>query len=115
MHLLKKAQIAYLKADKAFTKISSEYANFRNIFSLKLVIKLLKNIEINNHVIKLIDDWQFSYTPIYNLSLVKLKILKIYIKNNLANGFIRPFKSPIKVFIFFDKRPNRSLKLCVDY
>ena len=42
-------------------------------------------------------------------------MLKTYIKNNLANSTIRPFKSLTKAIMFFDKKPNRSLKLCIDY
>ncbi len=36
-------------------------------------------------------------------------VLKAYIKNNLANSFIQPFKSLTKVSIFFNKKPNRKL------
>ena len=46
---------------------------------------------------------------------MELEILKACIKNNLANGFIRPFKSPAGVLIFFDKKPDDNLRLCVDY
>ena len=46
---------------------------------------------------------------------MELEILKAYIKNNLVNGFFRPFKSPAGVPILFDKKPDSSLRLCVDY
>ena len=46
---------------------------------------------------------------------MKLEILKAYLKNNLANGFIRPSKYPAKVPILFNKKPDGSLRLCVDY
>ena len=46
---------------------------------------------------------------------MELEILKGYIKNNLANGFIRASKSPAGVSILFDKKPDSSLRLCVDY
>ena len=46
---------------------------------------------------------------------MKLEMLKTYIKNNLANGFIGLSKSPIRASIFFDKKLNESLKLCMDY
>ena len=42
-------------------------------------------------------------------------MLKTYIKTNLANGFIRPSKSPAGAPILFDKKPDGSLRLCVDY
>ena len=61
------------------------------------------------------DDWQPSYGFIYSLGLVELKTLKIYIKNNLANGFIKPFKSPAKAPIFYDNKLDRSFRLCVNY
>ena len=38
MHLSKKAQIAVLKTDEAPTKVSGKYADFANIFLLKLTI-----------------------------------------------------------------------------
>ena len=56
MHPLKRVQIAHLKADKAFTKVSREYANFVKIFLPKLAAKFSKYIKINNHAIKLKDD-----------------------------------------------------------
>ena len=56
MHPLKRAQMAHLKADKAFSKVSSKYTNFANIFLLKLAVELPKHIRINNHTIKLVND-----------------------------------------------------------
>ena len=42
------------------------------------------------------------FRSIYSLKLIKLKVLKIYIKINLANCFIWYFKSSINVFVLFD-------------
>ena len=96
-------------------EISSEYIDFANIFSSKLVVKLLEHMKINNYAIMLVDDWELSYGPIYSLSFVKLKMLKTYIENNLINSFIRSSKSSAITSIFFDKKSNSNLKLCVDY
>ena len=46
---------------------------------------------------------------------MELETLKIYIKTNLANGFIRPSKSPAGALILFDKKPDGSFRLCVNY
>ena len=46
---------------------------------------------------------------------MELEILKVYIKTNLANDFIKPFKSPTEALIFFDYKSNRSFCLYVDY
>ena len=91
MHPSKKAQIAHLKADEAPTKVLSKYADFADVFSPKLAVDLPKQTKINDHAIKLIDNWQPPYGPIYSLGLMELEILKAYIKYNLANNFIRPF------------------------
>ena len=115
MHLLRKAQIAYLKVDETPTKVLSKYANFADVFSSKLAVEFPKYTKISNHTIELMDNQQPSYGPIYNLSPMELETLKAYIENNLANGFIRPFKSPAGVSILFDKKPDGSLRLCVDY
>ncbi len=115
MHPLKRAQIAHLKVDKVFSKVPSEYADFADIFSLKLAVELPEHTKINNHTIKLVDDWQPLYDPIYSLGPMELEILKAYIKNNLVNGFIRPFKSPAWAPIFFNKKSDDSLRLCIDY
>lgn len=70
---------------------------------------------MNNYVIELINNWQPLYISIYNLGLIKLEILKAHIKNNLANSSIRLSKSLIRALIFFDKNPNKSLKLYINY
>ena len=69
---------------------------------------------INNYAIELVDDRQPPYGPIYSLGPVELEILKAYIENNLANGFIKPSKSPAGVPILFDKKPDGGLRLCVN-
>lgn len=102
IYFLKRAQIAHLKINKAFIEMPNIYTNFKNIFLAKLTIKLFKYTGINNHVIELVDNCQPLYSSIYSLGSMELKILKIYIKNNLTNSFIRPFKFPIKDLIFFN-------------
>lgn len=67
------------------------------------MIMLLNCLNINKHTINLEPGKQPLYKLIYSLSLAELKIFKIYIKANLANSFIQPFKSFIKVYIFLSK------------
>ena len=78
-------------------------------------MELPENIGINEHTIKLKEGKQPPFESIYNLGPVKLETLKTYIKTNLANNFIRPFKSPAGALILFNRKPDRSLRLCVDY
>ena len=101
--------------DKTFTKILSKYIDFVDILSPKLVAKLSKLTKINNYIIELVNNWQTLYDPIYGLGFIKLEMLKTYIKNNLANSFIKSFKTLAKSPIFFNKKLNRSSRLYINY
>ena len=53
--------------------------------------------------------------PIYSLGLVELETLKTYIKTHLKIGFIQLSKFFAGALILFDKKPDNSLQLCMDY
>jgi hypothetical protein len=52
---------------------------------------------------------------IYSLSQLELTALQDFIDQNLKSGFIYPFKSAHGAPIFFIKKKDGSLRLCVDY
>ena len=52
---------------------------------------------------------------INSLGPIELETLKAYIKTNLANGFIKLFKSPANTLIFFDWKSNKPFWLSVEY
>lgn len=101
--------------DKASVTILAEYLDFVDVFSKKFALVLLKYTKINTYAIDLEEGKQPFYRSIYSLGLVGLETLKIYIKINLANGFIYLSKSPIGIPILFDKKPNKSFWLCINY
>lgn len=79
-----------------------KYLNFADIFfKKKSVAKFFKHLAINKHSINPKPDKQPPHSLIYNLKPDKLKIFKTYIKTNLANSFIRHFKSFAKTLIIF--------------
>ena len=113
---LDRPQISGLIAKEAPTKVPAEYSDFADVFSPDLASKLPKHIEINDYAIELVEDCQQPpYGPIYSLRPVELETLKAYIETNLANGFIRPSKSPAGAFILFDQKSDGFLQLCVNY
>lgn len=65
------------------------------------MFKFSDHIEINNYIFKLVNSQQLLYKPIYILEPIELATLKAYIKTNLANGFVRPFKLLVSIPIFF--------------
>ena len=115
VHFERQAQIRALLFDEAPTKIPTEYSDNGNVFSAENATELPENTGMNKHAIKLEEGKQPPFDPIYSLRPVELKTLKTYIETNLANGFIRPSKSPAGAPIFFNRKPDRSLRLCVDY
>ena len=115
VHPSRAAQIAALEWDKALTEISSKYADYAYVFSVDLAMELPKNIGINEFAIKLIEGKQLPYGPIYSLELVELETLKTYIETHPKTKFVQPSKSPAGASIFFDKKPKRSFRLCVNY
>ena len=79
-----------------------KYLDYFDVFLFNLVRELPKNTCINKYAIELIKDKKTPYEPIYSLKLVKLEILKIYIKIYLKTRFIWSSKSSIDITIFFN-------------
>ena len=113
VHPSRRPQIAGLIAEEAPTKVPVEYADFADVFSPDLASELFEHTGINDHAIELVDGQQPPYGPIYNPGPVELETLKAYIETYLANGFIRPSKSPAGAPILFDRKSDGSLRLCV--
>lgn len=78
-------------------------------------MELSKNTGINKNIIQLIEDNQPLYEPIYTLSLIELETLKGYIKTHLKIVFIWLSKFLTSASIFFDKKPDGSFYLCINY
>ena len=108
-------QVETLIFDKVLTSVMAKHSNYSNVFSTEYIAGLSKHTGINDHIIELEEVKQPLFGLIYNLGPIKLEILKIYIKTNLVNGFIRLFKSPVRVPILFDKKPDRNFYFCIDY
>lgn len=115
IHFLRKTWIAALKQNKALAKISNKYSNFADIFLKEKILMLLKQTNFNKYAIELENDNQLLYKLIYSLSLIDLETLKTYIKMHMKTGFIWPYKSSAGTSILFNKKPDSSLQLCVNY
>jgi hypothetical protein len=65
--------------------------------------------------IDIADGARPPFKPLYNLSASELEVLRKYIAEYLARGWIRRSKSPAGAPILFAKKKDGSLRLCVDY
>ena len=115
VHPFRRPQIFGLIAKKAPTKVLAKYSDYTNIFSPDLVSKLPEHTGINKHAIKLVNNQQPPYKPIYSLKPVELESLKAYNEINLVNRFIRPSKSPAGALILFKRKLDGLFRLCVNY
>jgi hypothetical protein len=94
-------------------EISSEYLEFNDVFFENEVRQLLKH-EFHDHAIKTKKNSSMS-DFIYNFSLIKLKVLKSYIKDNLIKDFITSSVFFSSVLILFIKKKDDELHLYVNY
>ena len=104
-----------LSFNKAFTKFLTKYSDYSDVFLVQNISKLPKNTEMNEHTIKLEKSKLPPFGLICSLRPVELETLKIYIKTNLANDFIRPSKFLVRALVLFNKKLDESLCLCVNY
>ena len=96
-------------------QVPPEYSEFADVFDEKNADQLPPHRPNVDHEIPLIPGAKPVYGSIYNLSETELQALKEYIDKMLAKGFIRPSKSPFGSPVLFVKKPDGSLRLCVDY
>ena len=65
--------------------------------------------------IDLLPDTHPIFIPLYRMEPADLKEFKGQLKDLLDNGFIRPSISPWGAPVFFMKKKDGSLKMCIDY
>ena len=95
--------------------IPDEYRDLAEVFSKAKSEELPPHRGSLDHAIPLEKDSKPVFGPIYNLSETELQVLREYIDEKLRNGFIRPSTSPFGSPVLFVKKPDGSLRLCVDY
>ena len=98
----------------AESKLPHKYKEFAGVFD-KVKVGTLPEHRPYDCPIDLQPGKEPPWGPIYNLSPIELEVLRDYIHENLANGFIRHSKSPARAPIFFVKKKDGSLCLVVDY
>src|SRR5438876_527140 len=95
--------------------IPEEYRDLAEAFSKSKSEELPPHRGSLDHSIPLEKDSKPVFGPIYNLSETELQVLREYIEEKLRKGFIRPSTSPFGSPVLFVKKPDGSLRLCVDY
>ncbi len=69
----------------------------------------------SDHKIKLTNGKPLTSSPIYHMSLEHLQLMKDYLQENLAKGFISKSLSPYASPVLFAKKPGGGWRFCVDF
>ena len=90
-----------------------EYQDLEEVFSEAKANELASHGPQDHEIV--LEGGNPPFGPLYSLSCAELAVLRDYIKENLAKGFIRPSSSPAGAPILFVKKKDGTLRLCVDY
>lgn len=98
-------------------KLPAEYSGFADVFSKTASNTLAPYREGVYYKIRLTaPESALTCNHLYKLSEQELQATKQYTADNLNKGFITPSQdNPFAFPIFFVKKPDGSLRICVDY
>jgi hypothetical protein len=68
-----------------------------------------------NHKIELKDDNTLRYSLLYKITTAELETVKKYLINNLDKGFIEASQALYTAPVLFVKKPDRSLRFCINF
>jgi hypothetical protein len=95
-------------------QLPSQYAEYADVAS-EDDAKALAEHSSHDLAIELAPETQPPHLPLYNLSMMELEVLRAYLTDYMARGWIRRSKSPAGAPILFAKKKDGTLRLCVDY
>jgi hypothetical protein len=96
-------------------EIPHEYQKWKRLFEEEEGKAALPKHQPWDHEIKLVPGKEPTFGPIYALSEKELKVLRKYLDDNMAKGFIRKSESRAAYPILFVPKKDGELRLCVDY
>lgn len=94
--------------------IPKQYHEFIDVFSKKGADSLPPHRPYDCPI-ELLPGSEIPFGRIFPLSEKEQEVLKTYIDENLAKGFIRHSTSPAGAGIFFVTKKDKSLRPCIDY
>ena len=94
--------------------LPAQYADYADVFD-KQRADVLPEHSQHNLAIETEDNKMLHFGPMYDHSRLELNVLREYINDMLAKGFICPSKSPSRAPVLFTKKSNGGLRMCVDF
>ena len=94
--------------------LPSEIEEYADVFTDEKDVSKLETVEAE-HEINLQQGKKPPFRPLYNLSGSELTLLREYLDQAMANGWIQRSTSEAGAPILFVPKKDGSLRLCVDY
>src|SRR6266487_5235547 len=95
-------------------KVPAAYQDFYDVF-LKAASNVLPPHHEYDHQIQLEQAHDLKYSPLYKMTQEELLVVKEYLLDNLDKGFIKPSQALFAAPVLFVRKPDRSLRFCLDY
>jgi hypothetical protein len=96
-------------------QIPAAYKEYESLFREAPANEALPKHQPWDHEIPIEPGKTPPFGPLYQMSEKELGVLKKFIDENLAKGFIRPSTSSAASPVLFVPKKNGDLRLCVDY
>lgn len=94
-------------------EVQNVYDEFKDVMSNELPKKLPPRRDVD-HWIELVIESMLPSCKLYQMVPAKLKELQRQLKDQLDAGMIQPSKSSYGSLVLFQKKHDRSLRMCVD-
>jgi hypothetical protein len=97
------------------SELPEDYHDYADVFDKEKAVALPPQRPGVDHAIPVQEGKTPPFGPIYGMNEKEAEALRQYIKDNLSTGRIRNSSSPAGAPVLFVKKPDGSLRLCVDY
>ena len=95
-------------------RLPARYQEYADVFN-KSNSETLPEHRPYDHKIVLEEPLPNSYSPLYKQNLEELEATKKFVQDQLKHGWIQHSRSPFASPVLCVRKPNGSLRICVDY
>ena len=92
-----------------------EYQSYIDVFSKEESDKQPPHQSYDHQIELTKEEHNLGYSPLYKMTTKELEIVKKYLIDNLAKGFIKPSQAPFTTLVLFAKKPSGGLQFYIDF